>query len=124
MRRILIVDDEHVVADTLKVIFSKRGFAARAVYSAGEAIEAAGEFDPELLLCDLDMPGRDGLELIAEMDARRPACKILVLTVAYASIQGVMERATELRRRLPVLAKPCAPDDVLRAAHDLLLATA
>ena len=93
MRRILIVDDEHVVADTLKLIFSKRGFAARAVYSAGEAMEAAGEFDPELLLCDLDMPGKDGLELISEMDARKPACKILVLTGAYASMQRVAERA-------------------------------
>ena len=124
MRRVLIVDDEHVVADTLQMIFSKRGFAARAVYSAGEAVAAAGEFDPELMLCDLDMPDRDGLELIAEMDACKPACKILVLTGAYASIQRVAERALQLRRRVPVLAKPCPPDDVLRAADDLLLATA
>lgn len=124
MPRILIVDDEHVVAETLRLIFSNRGFAARAVHSAGEAMHAAGEFDPELMLCDIDMPETDGVDLIAAMDAHKPACRIMVLTGAYASIQRVVERALELHRRVPVFAKPCPPDDLLRAADDLLLATA
>lgn len=124
MRRILIVDDEHMVAETLRLIFSRRGFAAHAVHSAREAIDAAGEFDPELMLCDIDMPESDGIELIATMDAMRPGCRILVLTGAYASMGRVVDRALALQRRVPVLAKPCPPDDLLRAADDLLLATA
>ena len=86
MPRILIVDDEHVVADTLKLIFAQHGCAARAVYSANEAIACAAEFAPDLLVCDIDMPDRDGVELIDEMTRSNPACPILVLTGAYASI--------------------------------------
>ena len=73
MRRILIVDDEAVVADTLQLIFARNGFNARAVYSTDEAIACAPEFAPDLLLCDIDMPLRDGVELIAEMDQQRPS---------------------------------------------------
>ena len=124
MPRILIVDDEHVVADTLKLIFAQHGFSARAVYSAEDAIACASEFDPDLMLCDIDMPDRDGVELIAEMTTRKPACHILVLTGAYASIYRVRDRALELKRKLSILAKPCPPDDLLRAADDLLFASA
>ena len=124
MHRILIVDDEHVVADTLKIIFTKHGFAAEAVYSANEAMAFAPGFDPDILLCDIDMPEKDGVELIAEMNTARPACQILVLTGAYASIQRVRDRASQLERKLEILPKPCAPVDVLRAADALLLAPA
>ena len=124
MRRVLIVDDERVVADTLGLIFSKNGFETRTAYSADEAMECATTFDPELMLCDLQMPEKDGVELILEMDGAHPKCRIMVLTGAYASISRVMDRAGALRRKLPVLAKPCAPEDVLREAGLLLMASA
>ena len=121
MRRILIVDDEHMVADTLRIIFTQHGFSARAVYSAAEAMACAAVFEPDILLCDINMPGKDGLELIAEMNTERPACQILVLTGAYASIHHVRERASQLKRKLSILPKPCQPSEVLRAADALFL---
>lgn len=123
MRRILIVDDEPVVADTLRLIFAQNGFTARAAYSTDEAMACASEFDPDILLCDINMPHRDGMELITEMDQQKPACQILVLTGAYSSMERVRERAVSLKRRFSILAKPCQPDDVLRAAGELLLAS-
>lgn len=121
MRRVLIVDDEPVVADTLRLIFEKNGFDSQCAYSVDEAMECADSFHPELLLCDISMPKKDGVELISSMDSRHPKCQILVLTGAYGSIGRVRERATELHRRLPILSKPCAPADVLREAGVLLL---
>lgn len=121
MRRILIVDDEPVVADTLRLIFQKSGFEALSAYSVDEAMLCAATFTPDLMLCDISMPEKDGVELISEMDRGYPACRILVLTGAYESMGRVQEFAKALKRSLPVLAKPCAPADVLREAGSLLL---
>ncbi len=121
MRRVLIVDDEPVVADTLRLIFQKNGFDAQSAYSANEAMLRAATFAPELMLCDISMPEKDGMELISEMDRGYPACRILVLTGAYSSMGRVRDFAAKLKRKLPILAKPCAPAEVLREAGNLLL---
>jgi DNA-binding response OmpR family regulator len=61
MQRILVVDDEHLVADTLGLIFRKHGFEAEVVYTAQDALASARTFSPDLLLCDINMPCRNGL---------------------------------------------------------------
>ena len=121
MRRVLIVDDEPVVANTLRLIFEKNGFSAQTAYSVDAALLCADGFDPELMLCDINMPDRDGVELISAMNVAHPACKIMVLTGAYASMERVRERAALLDRRFPILAKPCLPSELLREAGELLL---
>ncbi len=121
MSRVLIVDDEHLVADTLTLIFQKHGFIARAVYSAEEALVCARTFAPDLLLCDISMPEKDGLELIRNMEGERPACRVLVLTGAYSSLNRVRQHSSEVSRRFSVLTKPCNPAELLRCADELLL---
>ncbi len=120
MRRVLIVDDEPVVADTLRLIFQKNGFEAQSVYSVDEAMVRAETFAPELMLCDINMPEKDGVELISAMTDGYPACRILVLTGAYSSIARVREFGLKMKRKLPILAKPCAPAELLREAGNLL----
>ena len=97
MQRVLVVDDDRLVADTLTLIFERNGFTARAVYSADEALECAREFGPDLLLCDVTMPGRDGLSLVADMTRELPACRILVLTASTPS--GSVLELTKIRDR-------------------------
>ena len=53
MQRVLVVDDDRLVADTLTLIFERNGFTAKAAYSADEALESSREFGPDLLLCDV-----------------------------------------------------------------------
>ena len=121
MRRILIVDDEHVIADTLSLIFGKRGFEARVAYSTEDALLRAREFLPELLLCDIEMPNRDGLELIQELLREQPDCRVMVLTGSVPSMRRVREGTRSLARPLPMLVKPCLPEDLLRQAGEILL---
>ena len=96
MRRILIVDDEHVIADTLMAIFGKGGFDARVAYSTDDALLRAREFAPDLLLCDINMPGRDGLELIEELLREQPDCRVMVLTGSVVSMRRVREGYPQL----------------------------
>lgn len=120
MRRILIVDDEHVIADTLSVIFGKEGFDARVAYSTDDALLRAREFPPDILLCDINMPGRDGLELIYELLREQPDCRVMVLTGSVPGMRRVREGTRSFSRPLPILIKPCQPGDLLRQAGEML----
>jgi DNA-binding response OmpR family regulator len=120
MRRLLVVDDEPLVADTLTAIFRRSGFEVHTAYSADDAMITARAFTPDLLLCDIDMPIRNGLELMNDFSRELPACPILVLTGLYNSVRSVRERATTLRQHVSVLTKPCQPSDLLREVSTML----
>jgi CheY-like chemotaxis protein len=120
VQRILVVDDEILIADTLSLIFKKHGFDARATYSGEQALDCARDFQPELLLCDISMPGMGGLKLIADITRDLPRCRILVLTGHYSNLEHVRAQARKLARPAQVLIKPCNPRDLLREAGNLL----
>jgi CheY-like chemotaxis protein len=120
MQRILIVDDDHLVADTLALIFVKNGFEAKTAYSADEALESARSFSPNLLLCDVTMPGRDGLALVRDITRELPSCRIIVLTGFYSNLKDVREQSSRLARPVGILTKPCQPTDLLREAASML----
>jgi CheY-like chemotaxis protein len=120
MQRVLVVDDDRLVADTLALVFRKSGFEARAVYSADDALACAREFAPHLLLCDVSMPARDGLTLLPEISEELPACRIIMLTGFYSNLKQVRDHASKLSRPIGILTKPCPPSELLREAAALL----
>jgi len=122
MHRILVVDDECLIANTLGLIFRKQGFEVRVSYSADDALQCARSFSPHLLLCDIGMPGRSGLELVDDFDRELPECQVILLTGDYANLVHAREQSAWLRRPARVLTKPCNPCDLLREAGLLLAA--
>jgi CheY-like chemotaxis protein len=120
MQRVLVVDDDRLVADTLALVFGKSGFDARAAYSADQALAFARDFNPHLLLCDVTMPGRDGLTLLRDMTMEQPACRVIMLTGFYSNLKSVREQASKLARPVGILTKPCQPAELLREAAALL----
>jgi DNA-binding response OmpR family regulator len=120
MQRILIVDDERIIADTLSTIFRKQGFEVQTAYSADEGLCYAHDFSPDLLLCDITMPGRDGVALIQDMARTHPDCRILVLTGYYGNLKRIREEAGPLLHPAGILLKPCQPSEVLREAGAML----
>jgi len=120
MQRVLVVDDDHLVADTLALIFEKSGFHAKATYSADQALQCAREFIPHLLLCDVTMPRRDGLSLVLDITRELPSCRIIVLTGLYSNLKNVREQSNKLSRPVGILTKPCQPSELLRQANAIL----
>ena len=121
--RILVVDDEPLVAQTVSIILRKHGFDVTTVASAHTALASAVDNPPDLVLCDIDMPGRDGVALMEDLGLHLPLCPILVLTGYLSALARVVACADTLRQPVRILTKPCPPTDLLRAA-DALLATA
>ena len=60
-RRVLVADDEKLIADTLTQILNSNGFVAEAAYSGEQAVEKASFLHPDLLIADVFMGGMNGV---------------------------------------------------------------
>src|ERR1700743_2973559 len=90
--RVLIADDEQVIANTLAIILNQSGFEARAVYSGESAIEALDTFQPNMLISDVIMTGMTGIEAAIKVRAKLPNCKILLFS-GQAATDALLEKA-------------------------------
>ncbi|QGM45672.1 response regulator [Methylocystis heyeri] len=66
-RRVLVIDDDHDVADSLVLLLETFGATARAAYSGAEGLEQIPQFKPELVFLDLGMPHMNGYETAARI---------------------------------------------------------
>ena len=60
--RVLVVDDERVIADTLAIILNQNGFEASAVYTGTAAVDRARDTRPDLIISDVIMPDMNGID--------------------------------------------------------------
>ena len=74
--KVLVADDERVIADTLAMILNQSGFEARAVYSGERALELAVSFSPDMLISDVIMGDLNGIDTAIQMRALLPKIKI------------------------------------------------
>lgn len=110
--RVLVVDDERAIADTLAMILRTKGHDSRAVYDAEAAMAAAAQFDPDALITDVVMPGVNGIELTTYFAHHFPECKVLLMS-GNAATTGLLEDAQRHGHSLAFLSKPLQPDEVL-----------
>ncbi len=76
--RVLVIDDEVAIADSLTRILRGHGFDAMPEYSARGAVVAASKFDPDVLITDIVMPGINGLDLAEWFSKAHPDCRIIL----------------------------------------------
>jgi CheY-like chemotaxis protein len=110
---VLVVDDEHAVADSLVRILNRSGYAAEAAYDAESALEMALLVPPELLLTDVAMPGMDGIELAIAVRKAVPDCKVLLLSGQAVTSDFSAQGNQAGHDHFNVLTKPVHPDDLL-----------
>ena len=110
--RVLVADDEQVIANTLAIILNQAGFEAKAVYSGEGAVESLDEFQPNMLISDVIMTGMTGIEAAIEIRNRLPKCKILLFS-GQAATADLLEKARAQGHEFEILAKPVHPTDLL-----------
>ena len=115
-KRVLIVDDEPVIAETLVLIFAKAGYHARSAYSAEEALELIPGWHPDLAIIDVILPKMSGLDLCIKVKAESPDCKVALLSGA----SGAIDLLAAAPHSFEVLAKPIHPKEMLALASRLL----
>ena len=80
MTKILIVDDEESIRLLLEQILEKKGYACVLAADAAEARDCLKEHDCDLVLCDMNMPGESGLELIRDVSAKYRDVAVVMVT--------------------------------------------
>jgi PAS domain S-box-containing protein len=117
VQRVLVVDDNHDAADSLGALLQHLGLGVRVAYDGTAALEALGEFEPDLVLLDLGMPGMDGYATAQRM-RERPAGRDAMI-VALTGWGQERDRRRVLAAAFDRhLLKPVA----LETLHELLLA--
>jgi DNA-binding NarL/FixJ family response regulator len=83
--RIVIADDHPIVLDGLELIFAEeRDFQVLARASNGDqALQAILQFQPDILVLDLRMPGKDGFAVLRQIERQGLQVKVVVLTAAH-----------------------------------------
>src|SRR5260370_24613994 len=78
--RVLVVDDERRIADTLVIILNQNGFDASAVYTGTDAVDRARSSRPDLVISDVIMPDMNGIQAAIPIPNILPACRILLFS--------------------------------------------
>lgn len=116
--KILVADDEHPIADTLAAILQQNGFDVYVAYSGNRAIELAFLIEPDLLISDVMMPDKTGIEVAAAVRAKLPQCKTLLFS-GSASATDLLKTARQSGYKGDILTKPIHPSDFLVKLDDL-----
>ena len=110
--RVLVVDDERLLADTTAAILRRAGFSAKTAYDGFGALEMMASFHPDYLLTDIMMPGMNGVELAIAITKIHPATKILLFS-GQAGISEILEDSIAKGFEFPLLAKPVHPTKLI-----------
>jgi DNA-binding NtrC family response regulator len=118
-RRILIVDDETAIANSLELIFSISGYETRAAYSAEQAIEIMTEWEPDVAVVDVMLPWMNGIDFAVKLEAQYPDCAIVLMS-GHPGTSALISTAEQDGHSFDILAKPLHPERLLSAVSNRL----
>jgi DNA-binding NtrC family response regulator len=118
METILITDDDTACRDTIQRALEREGYRVESAADVDDALAAIRRGSFDLIVCDFRMPGKTGLDLLAELHARGPQIPVLMVS-AYADPRT--EAAVFELGAAGLLKKPFRRQDLLesvaRAIH-------
>jgi CheY-like chemotaxis protein len=116
-RKVLVVDDEKLIADTISEILEDAGFRVAVAYDGSAALDVAKGFRPDCVLSDLLMPRMNGVELAIAIRTAYPEARILL----FSGQAGISEILLEGRRQgfeFELLAKPIHPATLIERLRE------
>jgi CheY-like chemotaxis protein len=111
--KVLVVDDQALVADTLTEILGHYGFRAVAAYGGESALEIAQRARPDYLLTDILMPFMNGVELAIAIRKLFPHTRILLFS-GQAGITDLLLQAQQQGYEFELVAKPIHPERLVK----------
>ncbi|HEX7118769.1 MAG TPA: sigma-54 dependent transcriptional regulator [Longimicrobiales bacterium] len=110
MPKVLVVDDETSILDTLQILLRGEGFEVAVAKSGREALDRFQEASPDVVLTDIRMPGVSGLDLLTAVRERDPETPVILMT-AQASLQSAVQAVNQ--GAFYYLQKPFANGDLV-----------
>jgi NADPH-dependent glutamate synthase beta subunit-like oxidoreductase/CheY-like chemotaxis protein/NAD-dependent dihydropyrimidine dehydrogenase PreA subunit len=117
MKPILVVDDEAIMRESLRDWLTDLGYQVETADEGEQALRTVAEQDFGVIILDLRLPGKDGIEILKEARAKRPDLRGVIIT-AYPSIQTAVQAMKE--GAVDYLPKPFDLDDLGRLIREAL----
>jgi len=117
--RVLIIDDNDDLRNSLKLCLEDEGFDVSTAANGMVAMQSLQQNPVDVVVTDLFMPDKDGIETIAELRKRFPRCKIVAMS-GWASIEGsdYLSVAREIGA-IRTLKKPFEPTELSRVLREI-----
>jgi CheY-like chemotaxis protein len=116
-RKVLVVDDEKRIADTLTEILEMAGFQVVSAYDGWDALEVAAKFQPDCVLSDVLMPRMNGVELAIAISKMFPVARILLFS-GQAGISDILLEGQRQGFDFELIAKPIHPLKLIERLTD------
>lgn len=111
--RVLVVDDERIIADTVTAILNRSGFDATARYGGSDAIDFIQQECPDIVLSDVVMPETNGVQVAKAIRSHCPGTRIVLIS-GNASTPNLLEHALPEGAPYELLAKPIHPLNLIK----------
>ena len=121
MARILVIDDNHLVRDTVKMVLAAAGHEVLTAPEGSEGVRSFTLAQPDLVITDIVMPEKDGIEVVTEL--RRMNARVPIIAISGHDSIGMREfllRSAQAFGAQRTFAKPFDPDELLDAVLELL----
>lgn len=122
MSSVLVIDDDPVFCTVVERILAADGYSVTAAGDAQTGISRFGELNPDLVIVDILMPGKEGMATILELREANPDARILAISGGGNFATGDVLRIAELLGADKSLGKPVEPAALLAAVRNCLAA--
>ena len=119
-KSILIVEDEPELAEVYLTLLTQGGYNATVARNGQEALDAAAEYQPDLILLDLRMPIMDGVEFLKQYDLKTKHPDVKVVVFSNYDLQDEIDDAYSLGADRYVLKAWASPRELLQIIKDSL----
>lgn len=120
MTRILVIDDESLLRSTVCTILNREGFSVESACDGDTGIASVRKNPPDVVITDIFMPNKDGIEIVMELKRYSPEIKIIAMTGGGEARMMEISQAAQLLGADRVLRKPFDKDTLLAALKEVL----
>ncbi|WP_081208591.1 sigma-54-dependent transcriptional regulator [Salegentibacter sediminis] len=117
MTKILIVEDDVAFGTMLKTFLQKRNYEVGLAFTASEALKNINDKDFDLILTDVRLPDKDGLDILKEVKAKNTRTQVIVMT-SYAEISMAVQAMKD--GAFDYVSKPFRPESILQTIENAL----
>lgn len=118
---ILIIDDDQALRDSLRRTLRREGYTVLEAAEGGEGLKVVKSHPVDVVLVDLFMPGKEGLETIGELRRSHPGIKIIAMSGGGEKGHMDVLKAAKLMGAWRVLAKPFTREELIDTVEQLLV---
>ena len=110
--RVVVIDDESTIAETLVEILNGEGFEALSASDGDGALDLVQKFKPDVVVSDVVMPGASGVEIGIRIREIFPKCRVILFSGQSATV-NLLKEAQKRGHEFEIVAKPIRPEALI-----------